>query len=119
MALVVEIPEPLPKSKIRASGPGMPALDLAYRAWRDRLIDEANRRWLDAHWPGLPAANLVERPGLDEALFLATGGSRMFWSESETWNHRTRWLAVELRDHPRKLLALALRYFDALREAQR
>jgi hypothetical protein len=43
----------------------------------------------------------------------------MFWSEIETWNHRTRWLAVELRDHPRKLLALALRYFDALREAQR
>jgi hypothetical protein len=89
MALVVEIPEPLPKSKIRASGPGMPALDLAYRAWRDRLIDEANRRWLDAHWPGLPAANLVEPWSLDEALFLATGGSRMFWAESETNNHRT------------------------------
>jgi hypothetical protein len=119
MALVVEIPEPLPKSKIRASGPGMPALDLAYRAWRDRIVDEANRRWLDAHWPGLPAANLVEPWSLDEALFLATGGSRMFWAESETNNHRLRWLAVELRDKPRRLLALALRHIDTRREAQR
>jgi hypothetical protein len=119
MPLIVEIPEPLPHSRIRESGPGMPALDRAYRAWRGRLVDEANRRWLDAHWPGLPAADLVEPWALDEALFLATGGSRMFWAESEVWNHRLRHLAIELRDKPRRLLALTLRYIDSQREAQR
>jgi hypothetical protein len=43
----------------------------------------------------------------------------MFWAESETNNHRLRWLAVELRDKPRRLLALALRHIDTRREAQR
>lgn len=118
MALIVEIPEPLPHSKIRASGPGWPGRDMAYREWRDRLIEEANRRWLDSHWPSLPTRDLVAPWDLDEALFLATGGSRMFWAESETWNHRTRWLAVELHSNPRRLLALAARYIDAQRESR-
>lgn len=102
-------PDLQPRSVLPSGG--SPADDKAYLEWRTGFVDAVNSRWIDSRTRfgcDLPTREPVDYGRLDEHLFNASGGTRMF----ETWNHshRQRQLAIAFKDHRRSIVRLAQQY---------
>ena len=95
-------------------GGGNPSDDLKYAQWATAIIEDANAKALDRHdWRTDPrlVLGVVEPFAFHQHLFEKTAGPEFF--AVANYSHRTRWLAVALKNNPKAMRRIAGEYVAA------